>query len=113
MRSEREVVGASAIAPEDEAVSSDGCTKGAGIVDNEGGGAKGSGRFGAIVVLQLRMDGRDGEDGHVDGGVEDGEACELGSCPKLFDGQLGSTMNHPLASDFFFAAGRAFVGIAG
>lgn len=113
MRSERVVVGAIAIAPEDEAISSDGRTEGAGILDNEGGGAKGGSRFGAFLVLQLRMDGGDGEDGHVDGGVEDREAGELGGRPKVFDGELGSTLNHPRASDFFFAAARGFVGVAG
>lgn len=113
MRSEREVVGAIAIAPEDEAVSSDGRTEGAGILDNEGGGAKGSGRFGTVLILQLRINGGDGEDGHVDGGIEDREAGKFGSAPELFDGELGSTVNHRGASAFFFAAARGFVGVTG
>jgi len=113
MASEREVVGAIVMSTEDEAVSSEGRTKGPGVLDNEGGGAKGGGRFGVLLVLQLGVDGRDREDGHVDGGVEDREASELGSDPQLFDGKLGAIVIHPRASDFFFAAERAFVGIAG
>lgn len=113
MRSEREVVGAIAISPEDEAVSSDGGAEGPGILDDEGGGAEGGGRFGAFLVLQLRMDGADGEDGHVDGGIEDGEASEFGSGPELFDRELGWTVNHSRASAFFFGAERLFAGVAG
>jgi hypothetical protein len=110
MWSEREVVSPIAITLEDEAVSSHGGTVGAGILDNEGGGAKRGGRFGAFLVPQLRMDGGDSEDRHADGGVE---ASESGSGPELFDGELGSTVNHPRASAFFFGAERVFVGVAG
>src|SRR5262249_5859355 len=78
--SEGHVVGETGDAPDDEAVASDGGSEGPRILDHEDGCAK-RGRLIVMLVLHLRINGSEGEDRGIDGGVEDCEAGELGCRP--------------------------------
>ena len=105
------IVGAIGDATQDEPVSGHGCAEGSGVLDHDGRRAERDGLVGGILVLHLGVDGGDGEDRHVDRGVEHGETSELWRDAKLFD-RWFSAMTVHRASVFFFAA-RVFAGVAG